>query len=53
MGNLTGLNEKCSTGKSGSFFYLTLDCKVFLKTIPKHEFMFFIEILEHYYRHMK
>ncbi len=36
MGNLTGLNEKCSTGKSGAFFYLTLDSKVFLKTITKH-----------------
>lgn len=34
-GDLTALNEKCSTGKSGSFFYLTSDNRVFLKTIPK------------------
>lgn len=44
MGNLTALNEKCSTGKSGSFFYLTQDSNIFLKTIPKHEFIFFTTI---------
>lgn len=51
-GNLTALNEKCSTGKSGAFFYLTLDNKVFLKTIPKDEFIFFTKILKQYYEHM-
>lgn len=51
-GDLTALNEKCSTGKSGSFFYLTTDNRVFLKTIPKHEFLFFTRILKHYYEHM-
>ena len=53
MGNLTALNEKCSTGKSGSFFYLTLDNKIFLKTIPKREYEFFVEIIEKYYWHQK
>lgn len=51
-GDLTALNEKCSTGKSGAFFYLTTDNRVFLKTIPKHEFLFFTRILRHYYDHM-
>lgn len=51
-GDLTALNEKCSTGKSGSFFYLTPDNRIFLKTIPKHEFLFFTRILKHYYEHM-
>lgn len=35
-GDLTALNEKCSTGKSGAFFYLTSDNRIFLKTLPKH-----------------
>lgn len=51
-GDLTALNEKCSTGKSSSFFYLTTDNKIFLKTIPKHEFLFFNRILKNYYEHM-
>ena len=51
-GNLTALNEKCSTGKSGAFFYLTSDNRIFLKTLPKNEFIFFTEIIEKYYRHM-
>ena len=48
-GDLTALNEKCSTGKSGSFFYLTTDDTIFLKTIPKSEFIFFTKILKNYY----
>jgi 1-phosphatidylinositol-4-phosphate 5-kinase len=51
-GDLTALNEKCSTGKSGSFFYLTTDNKIFLKTIPKHEFILFTQIMKNYYEHM-
>jgi 1-phosphatidylinositol-4-phosphate 5-kinase len=53
LGNLQALNEKCSTGKSGAFFYLTLDNKVFLKTIKKGEYIFFEKILKNYYEHMR
>jgi 1-phosphatidylinositol-4-phosphate 5-kinase len=35
IGHLAALSEKCSTGKSGSFFYQTHDNKYLLKTIPK------------------
>ena len=51
-GDLTALNEKCSTGKSGAFFYLTSDNRIFLKTLPKDEFIFFTKIIENYYKHM-
>lgn len=51
-GDLTALNEKCSTGKSGAFFYLISDSKIFLKTLPKHEFIFYTKIIENYYNHM-
>jgi 1-phosphatidylinositol-4-phosphate 5-kinase len=51
-GDLTALNEKCSTGKSGAFFYLTSDNKIFLKTLPKREFIFFTKIIQNYYKHL-
>jgi 1-phosphatidylinositol-4-phosphate 5-kinase len=51
-GDLTALNEKCSTGKSGAFFYLTSDNKIFLKTLTKNEYVFFNNILQNYYKHM-
>jgi 1-phosphatidylinositol-4-phosphate 5-kinase len=32
------LQELCSSGKSGSLFYITKDRKYFMKTIPYREF---------------
>lgn len=49
---MTALSEKCSTGRSGSFFYQTHDNKYLLKTIPKKEFVFLRTILQNYYEHM-
>jgi len=51
-GDLSGLSELTSTGKSGSFFYYSADGKYTLKTISKDEFLFFREILKNYYTHL-
>ncbi|EAR82478.2 phosphatidylinositol 4-phosphate 5-kinase (macronuclear) [Tetrahymena thermophila SB210] len=51
-GDLTTLSELTSTGKSGSFFYYTVDSKFTLKTIHKSEFAFLKKILPNYYQHL-
>ena len=51
-GNIKSLNEQCSTGKSGSFFYYTPDSKYMLKTISHAEFVRLKHILKQYYTHM-
>jgi len=51
-GDLSGLSELTSTGKSGSFFYYSADGKYTLKTISRDEFIFFREILKNYYTHL-
>lgn len=48
-GDLTTLSELTSTGKSGSFFYYTVDSRFTLKTIHKSEFSFLKKILPNYY----
>ncbi len=52
MGNITSLQEQCSTGKSGSFFYYTSCGRFLIKTIGRSEFKFFKSILPDYYRHL-
>ncbi|KAL4484387.1 hypothetical protein ABPG74_019564 [Tetrahymena malaccensis] len=52
-GDLTTLSELTSTGKSGSFFYYTVDSKFTLKTIHKSEFAFLKKILPNYYQHLE
>ena len=52
MGNITTLQEQCSTGKSGSFFYYTADSKYMLKTIHHTEFLRLKHILKLYYEHI-
>lgn len=42
-----------STGKSGSFFYYTVDSKYLLKTISSTEFSFLKKILQPYYYHIE
>jgi 1-phosphatidylinositol-4-phosphate 5-kinase len=41
-----------SAGKSGSFFYYTIDGKFMLKTISRNEFHFLKRILKKYYDHL-
>ena len=45
--------ELSSTGKSGSFFYYTMDGRFTLKTIHKNEYQFLREILPLYHAHIK
>lgn len=51
-GDLSTLKELVSTGKSGSFFYYTVDSKYLLKTISSSEFAFLKRILKNYYHHL-
>ena len=53
MGNMFSLEEQCSAGKSGSFFYYSNDGKFMLKTITKSEFHFLRKILKDYYQHLE
>lgn len=41
-----------STGKSGSFFYFSDDCKYVLKTMTREEYIFLRRILPDYYKHI-
>jgi len=51
-GDLTTMSELTSAGKSGSFFYYTVDGKFTLKTIHKSEFNFIKSILPHYHEYL-
>ena len=57
LGNLIitknkSLQEICSSGKSGSFFYYSYDSKYLMKTISENEFIKFREILKDYYTYI-
>lgn len=51
-GDLTTMSELTSAGKSGSFFYFTVDGKFTLKTIHKSEFNFLKILLPSYHKHL-
>jgi Ca2+-binding EF-hand superfamily protein len=51
-GELTGFRELFSTGKSGSFFYYSMDGKLVLKTISRDEFRFLKGLLQGYHTHV-
>lgn len=52
-GELSSFSELVSSGKSGSFFFYSVDGKYVLKTISKEEFIFLRKSLEKYYIHLK
>jgi len=51
-GEFTSLKELTSSGKSGSFFYYTMDGKYTLKTVHKAEFLLLKRILRKYYEYL-
>lgn len=52
-GELRAFSELVSSGKSGSFFFYSVDGKYVLKTIRKDEFIFLRNILKEYHEHIK
>eukprot|EP00760_Papus_ankaliazontas_P031570 PhM_4_TR5341/c0_g1_i1/m.32623/K00889/PIP5K; 1-phosphatidylinositol-4-phosphate 5-kinase len=52
IGRLTSLYEMSSSGRSGSFFFMSYDSRYILKTLPQSESVMLRKILPHYYRHM-
>jgi len=46
------MSELTSTGKSGSFFYYTVNGRFTLKTLHKKEFQFLKKILKNYHQHI-
>ncbi|KAF5746833.1 putative phosphatidylinositol-4-phosphate 5-kinase mRNA family protein [Tripterygium wilfordii] len=46
------LRELSSPGKSGSFFYLTQDDRIMIKTVKKSEVKVLIKMLSSYYQHV-
>ncbi|QOY40092.1 Phosphatidylinositol-4-phosphate 5-kinase [Cryptosporidium parvum] len=53
LGNLSSMNELCSEGKSGAFFYYTTDGRFLIKTVGKKTAVFFRSILSKYFNHIK
>ncbi|KAH8739529.1 hypothetical protein FG386_001961 [Cryptosporidium ryanae] len=53
LGNLSSMNELCSEGKSGAFFYYTTDGRFVIKTVEKKTVLFFRSILNKYYSHIE
>ncbi|KAJ1615203.1 putative phosphatidylinositol-4-phosphate 5-kinase [Cryptosporidium canis] len=53
LGNLSSMNELCSEGKSGAFFYYTTDGRFLIKTVEKKTATFFRSILNKYYNHIE
>ncbi|KAF7456517.1 Phosphatidylinositol-4-phosphate 5-kinase [Cryptosporidium felis] len=53
LGNLSSMNELCSEGKSGAFFYYTTDGRFLIKTVEKKTASFFRSILDKYYKHIE
>ena len=49
----SGLSEKFTEGKSGSFFYFTLDHRYIIKTVSTEEEKFLRKIARRYYNHIK
>lgn len=52
-GELRAFTELTSSGKSGSFFFYSIDGKYVLKTIREDEFAFLRKILKEYHEHVK
>lgn len=52
MGDLGGLSELLSEGKSGSFFYFSSDLRFLVKTISVNEKRTFCRMLKNYANHM-
>lgn len=52
-GELRAFTELTSSGKSGSFFFYSVDGKYVLKTIRKEEYSFLRKILKEYHEHLK
>lgn len=52
-GELSSLMALTSSGKSGSFFYYSVDAKYVLKTIRRDEFKSFKTMLKNYHNHIK
>ena len=52
-GELAAFRELFSSGKSGSFFYYSIDGKYVLKTLKKVEYQFMKKILKDYHLHLK
>jgi 1-phosphatidylinositol-4-phosphate 5-kinase len=46
------LSGQCSSGKSGSFFFISSDSRFLLKTLNFQEFSLFLKILPDYFFHM-
>ncbi|KAL7068914.1 phosphatidylinositol-4-phosphate 5-kinase family protein [Cryptosporidium serpentis] len=53
LGNLSSMNELCSEGKSGAFFYYSADGRFVIKTVNRSTAIFFRRILRDYYRHLE
>lgn len=53
LGNLSSMNELCSEGKSGAFFYYTTDGRFLIKTVGKKTALFFRSILNKYFTHIE
>ncbi|OII73760.1 phosphatidylinositol-4-phosphate 5-kinase [Cryptosporidium ubiquitum] len=53
LGNLSSMNELCSEGKSGAFFYYTTDGRFLIKTVKKKTAVFFRSILNKYFSHIE
>jgi len=53
IGDLGGLSELVSEGKSGSFFYFSSDLKFLVKTITMTEMKTFSKILKDYYAYLE
>ena len=49
----SGMLEKFTEGKSGSFFYFSHDFRYIIKTVTSEEVRFLRKIAYHYYNHMK
>merc|ERR1712224_1002454 len=52
LGNLSSLSELSSEGKSGAFFYYTIDGNLVLKTISYSEKRAILDMLPDYYKYL-
>eukprot|EP00759_Apiculatamorpha_spiralis_P021472 PhF_6_TR26255/c0_g1_i1/m.37548/K00889/PIP5K; 1-phosphatidylinositol-4-phosphate 5-kinase len=52
VGRVTSLYEMSSSGRSGSFFFMSYDAKYILKTLPQAESLMLRKILPSYYDHI-
>ncbi|GAM23152.1 hypothetical protein SAMD00019534_063270 [Acytostelium subglobosum LB1] len=49
---ISEFEEVTTIGRSGSFFFRSLDNRYFIKTIPNNEFITFTKIFSSYYQHI-